>query len=279
VRNTPICEAGCFSAGIGAALTGMRPIVEAQASTFLYSAMDQTVNQAAKSRYMFGGEASVSIVMRALGLYTISLAAHHSDRPWGLFAQVPGLRVVVPTTPYDAKGLMKAAIRDGNPIRYLEDGTLRQFAGEIPDGDYMVPIGTADIKRVGTDITTVAVASAVHHSLAAAQKLKDEDGISAEVVDVRTAAPFDRKRSVHPQRRREDSWWWTPRRELAALPPRWPRATRKTRTIAPGSPLDVSPRRACPCPSVLISSACYIQTLMASPPRPERFAERPERFS
>jgi pyruvate dehydrogenase E1 component beta subunit len=192
IRNTPISEAGFFGAGVGAALTGMRPIIEATFSTFLYSAMDQIVSQAAKSRYMFGGQASVPLVIRALVGYTASMAAHHSDRPWGLFAQVPGLKIIVPTTPYDAKGLLKSAIRDGNPVLCFEDGTLKGWRGEVPEGDYTVPLGVADIKRVGSDLTIVALAAAVHHSLAAAQKLEGE-GISVEVVDIRTVVPLDRR--------------------------------------------------------------------------------------
>jgi acetoin:2,6-dichlorophenolindophenol oxidoreductase subunit beta len=192
IRNTPISEAGFFGAGIGAALTGMRPLIENGSSAFLYSAMDQIVSQAAKSRYMFGGQASVPIVIRSIVGYTISLAAHHSDRPWGLFAQVPGLKIIVPTTPYDAKGLLKSAIRDGNPVLCFDDFTLLELQGEVPDGDYTVPLGVADIKRVGCDLTVVAIAGAVRHSLAAAETLEDE-GISVEVVDVRTVVPLDRK--------------------------------------------------------------------------------------
>jgi pyruvate/2-oxoglutarate/acetoin dehydrogenase E1 component len=192
VRSTPIAEAGFIGAGIGAALTGMRPIVELGCSTFLYSAMDQVVNQAAKSRYMFGGQASVPLVIRAPVLYGISVAAHHSDRPWGLFAQAPGLKIIVPTTPYDVKGLLKSAIRDGNPVLCFEDVSLWRERGEVPDGDYTIPIGLADVKRAGSHITIVALAAAVQQSLAAAQKLENE-GISAEVVDVRTVVPLDRR--------------------------------------------------------------------------------------
>jgi acetoin:2,6-dichlorophenolindophenol oxidoreductase subunit beta len=192
IRNTPISEAGFFGAGIGAALTGMRPVIEAGNANFLYSAMDQIVSQAAKSRYMFGGQASVPVVICSPVAYTASIAAHHSDRPWGLFAQVPGLKIIVPTTPYDAKGLLKSAIRDGNPVLCFDDATLLGRRGEVPEGDYTVPIGVADIKRVGIDLTVVALAAAVHHSLAAAEKLAGE-GISVEVVDVRTVVPLDRK--------------------------------------------------------------------------------------
>jgi len=191
VRNTPMSEAGFFGAGIGAALTGMRPIVDATASTFLYCAMDQIVNQAAKSRYMFGGQASIPIVIRSFVIYNSSAAAHHSDRPWGTFAQCPGLKIIVPSTPYDAKGLMKSAIRDENPVMWFEDAGLWGRRGEVSDADYTVPIGKADIKRKGSDLTIVALAAAVHLSLDAAKKLESE-GISAEVVDIRSVVPLDR---------------------------------------------------------------------------------------
>ena len=191
VRNTPISETGFIGAGIGAALTGMRPVIDVECAAFLYSAMDQLVSQAAKSRYMFGGQASIPIVIRSLVIYTTATAAHHSDRPWGLFAQVPGLKIIVPTTAYDAKGLIKSAIRDGNPVLCFEDGSVKSMRGVVPEAEYTIPIGVADIKRVGSDLTIVALAAAVHHSLAAAQKLESE-GISVEVVDVRTVVPLDR---------------------------------------------------------------------------------------
>jgi pyruvate/2-oxoglutarate/acetoin dehydrogenase E1 component len=192
IRNTPICETGFFGAGIGAALTGMRPVIEGAFSTFLYSAMDQVANQAAKSRYMFGGQANVPIVFRTVVSYTVGSAAHHSDRPWGVFAQVPGLKIIVPTTPYDVKGLLKAALRDGNPVLCFDDSTLMSSRGEVPDADYTVPLGVADIKRAGSDVTVVALAAAVHHSLAAARTLERE-GIDVEVVDLRSVVPLDRE--------------------------------------------------------------------------------------
>jgi pyruvate/2-oxoglutarate/acetoin dehydrogenase E1 component len=195
IRSTPISETGFIGAGIGAALTGMRPLVHLGCSTFLYSAMDQVVNQAAKNRYMFGGQASVPLVIRAPVLYAIGAAAHHSDRPWGLFAQAPGLKIIVPTTPYDAKGLLTAALRDGNPVLCFEDITLSELQGDVPEEDYIVPIGTAAIKCAGVDVTIVAVAAAVHHSLAAAHKLREE-GIFAEVIDIRTVVPLDRQTIV-----------------------------------------------------------------------------------
>jgi pyruvate dehydrogenase E1 component beta subunit len=192
VRNTPISEAGFFGAGIGAAMTGMRPVIEAGFATFLYSGMDQIANQAAKIRYMFGGQGSVPVVIRSTAAYTASTGAHHSDRPWGLFAQIPGIKIIVPTTPYDAKGLLKSAIRDGNPVLCFEDGTLKGRRGEVPEGDYTIPIGVADIKRAGSDLTIVALAASVQHSLVAAERLERE-GLSAEVVDVRTVVPLDRQ--------------------------------------------------------------------------------------
>lgn len=190
VRNTPISESGFIGAGIGAALTGMRPIVELGCATFLYSAMDQVVNQAAKSRYMFGGQASVPLLIRAPVLYSVAVAAHHSDRPWGLFAQAPGLKIIVPATPYDAKGLIKSAIRDGNPVLCFEDVTLSELQGDVPEEDYTIPIGAADIKRRGTHLTIVALAGAVHCALTAAQALEAE-GVCAEVVDLRSVVPLD----------------------------------------------------------------------------------------
>lgn len=191
IRSTPICETGFFGAGIGAALTGMRPVIEGAFSTFLYSAMDQIANQAAKSRYMFGGQANVSIVIRSAVSYGVASAAHHSDRPWGLFAQVPGLKIVVPSTPYDVKGLLKSAIRDGNPVLCFDDRVLLGTRGVVPDADYSIPLGVADIKRAGTDVTIVALAACVHSSLAAARTL-EEQGISAEVIDLRSVIPLDR---------------------------------------------------------------------------------------
>ncbi len=192
IRNTPISEAGFIGAALGAALTGMRPVVELGCSTFLYSAMDQVVNQIAKSRYMFGGQFSVPLVIRAPVFYGISAAAHHSDRPWGLFAQAPGLKIIAPTTPHDAKGLMKAAIRDANPVLWFDDVSLFGAQGEVPEQDYAIPIGAAGVQREGTDVTIVAVAGAVERCLQAAGILASHN-ISAEIIDVRTIVPLDRE--------------------------------------------------------------------------------------
>jgi pyruvate dehydrogenase E1 component beta subunit len=200
IRSTPICEAGFFGAGIGAALTGMRPVIEGAFSTFLYSAMDQVVNQAAKSRYMFGGQASVPIVIRCTVSYSVASAAHHSDRPWGVFAQFPGLKVIVPTTPSDVKGLLKSAIRDGNPVLCFDDCTLAGVPGEVPEGEYVVPLGKARVRREGSDLTIVALAAGVQHSLTAAEQL-DREGISAEVIDIRSVAPLDRMTLLQSVRR------------------------------------------------------------------------------
>lgn len=196
VRSTPISEAGFLGAGIGAALTGMRPVIDIQCSTFLYSAMDQIVSQAAKSRYMFGGQSRIPLLIRAPVFYGYSSAAHHSDRPWAMFAQVPGLTVLVPSTPYDVKGLVRSALRAGRPVLCLEEMMLAGSVGEVPDTDYTVPIGVADVKRVGSDLTIVAVGACVLHSLAAAEKLAAE-GVSVEVVDVRTVTPLDRNTIVN----------------------------------------------------------------------------------
>jgi pyruvate dehydrogenase E1 component beta subunit len=170
----------------------MRPIVEVGCSTFLYPAMDQIINQAAKSRYMFGGQARIPIVIRAPVLYNMAMAAHHSDRPWGLFAQAPGLKIIAPATPIDAKGLLKSAIRDDNVVLCFEDASLGATQGEVPDHDYVVPIGMARTARSGSDITVVGIAAAVVHGLTAASQLETE-GISVEVIDVRTVVPLDRQ--------------------------------------------------------------------------------------
>jgi acetoin:2,6-dichlorophenolindophenol oxidoreductase subunit beta len=191
VRDTPISEAGFFGAGIGAALTGMRPIIEATASTFLYCAMDQLVNQAAKMRYMTGGQVRLPIVFRAQVLFGVGAAAHHSDRAWAMFAQCPGLKIVVPSGARDARGLMTAAIRDDGPVLIFEDSSLWGRREEMPEDDHVVPIGVAEVKREGREVTIVALASAVHHALGAAATLA-EQGIEAEVIDLRSVVPLDR---------------------------------------------------------------------------------------
>ncbi|MCE7796425.1 alpha-ketoacid dehydrogenase subunit beta [Sphingobium sufflavum] len=169
----------------------MRPIIEATASTFLYCAMDQLVNQAAKMRYMTGGQARLPIVFRAQVLFGVGAAAHHSDRAWAMFAQCPGLKIVVPSGACDARGLMTAAIRDDGPVLIFEDSSLWGRREEMPEDDHVVPIGVAEVKREGRDVTIVALASAVHHALGAAATLA-EQGIEAEVIDLRSVVPLDR---------------------------------------------------------------------------------------
>lgn len=191
IRDLPISEAANMGAAVGAALTGLRPVIDMTVSTFLYSAMDQIVNQAAKSRYMFGGQAEVPVVIRCKMFYGGSQAAHHTDRPYPMFMNVPGLKIVVPSTAADVKGLMKAAIHDPNPVMVFEDANLWGSRSEVPDDpDLVIPLGVADVKRPGDDVTIVAIANCVRDSLQAAAILEAE-GISAEVLDPRTLVPMD----------------------------------------------------------------------------------------
>jgi pyruvate dehydrogenase E1 component beta subunit len=191
VRNTPISEGAIAGAAIGAAMVGMRPIADFTIASFLYVAMDQIVSMAAKSTYLYGGQAQLPLVMRACMFYGSGNAAQHSDRPYAMFATVPGLKIVVPTTPYDIKGLMKTAVRDDDPVMFFEDGSTWGYMGEVPEEEYLIPFGQADVKRAGTDVTVVGIAGAVHHALAAADTLAVE-GISVEVIDPRTIRPLDR---------------------------------------------------------------------------------------
>lgn len=191
MRDTPISEIAFTGAAVGAAMTGLRPIVNMSISVFLYVAMDQIVNQAAKNTYLFGGQATIPVVYRSAMFYGGSNAAHHSDRPYPMFMNVPGLKIIAPATPYDAKGLLKAAIRDDNPVLCFEDGTLSFSKCHVPEDEYVVPLGKADVKREGSDVTVVAVAGSVPHALAAAVKVAS-DGISVEVVDPRTLVPLDK---------------------------------------------------------------------------------------
>jgi pyruvate dehydrogenase E1 component beta subunit len=171
-------------------MTGLRPVIQMGVSTFLYSAFDQVINQAAKLRYMSGGQAKVPLVLLAPMMYRGSIAAHHSDRPFALFANSPGLKIVAPSTPYDMKGLMTASIREDDPVIVFADTTLWGTRGQVPVGDYTIPLGLADIKREGTDVTVVAIAGAVGLAMAVADKL-EADGISVEVVDPRSLVPLD----------------------------------------------------------------------------------------
>lgn len=190
VRDTAISEAAIVGAGLGAAITGMRPVVEIMYVDFMSIAMDQLNNQVAKIRYMFGGKTKVPLVIRTEGGAGRSLGAHHSQSLEAWFTHIPGIKVVMPATPYDAKGLLKAAIREDNPIVYIEHKMLYNTKGEVPDGDYTIPIGKADVKRAGSDLTIIAHSRMVLFALEAAEELA-ADGINAEVVDLRTLIPLD----------------------------------------------------------------------------------------
>ena len=189
VLDTPISENAFVGAAVGAAVVGMRPIVQSLAS-FMWVAMDQLVSQAAKMRYMFGGQVKVPVVYK-LALYAGGhVAAHHSDRPYPMFMNMPGLKIVMPSTPADAKGIMKTSIRDDDPVLYFEDRALFGTRGEVPEGEHLVPLSVGDVKREGSDITIVALGSMVPMALAAAEQLSQE-GVSVEVVDPRTLVPLD----------------------------------------------------------------------------------------
>jgi pyruvate dehydrogenase E1 component beta subunit len=191
VLNTPISEASFTGMGVGAAMTGLRPIVDLTYATFMYLAMDQLINQAAKNRYMFGGQASVPVVYRASMFYGASTAAHHSDRPYPMFMNVPGLKIITPASPYDAKGLLRSAIRSDDPVLCFEDATLWMLKEEVPEEPFFVPLGEARLVRPGEDVTVVAIAGAVRHANSAAEACAAR-GISVEVIDPRTLVPLDR---------------------------------------------------------------------------------------
>lgn len=190
VRNTPISEAGFAGAGLGAALTGTRPVVEIMFIDWSTLAVDQIVNQAAKIRFHTGGQANVPVVFRTQGGSGRGNACHHSQSLEALFVHAPGLTVVMPSTPYDAKGLLQASIRDDNPVMFIENKRLYATKGLVPEEPYVVPIGVADVKRTGKDVTVVATSLMVLKALAVADKLASE-GIDVEVVDPRTLKPLD----------------------------------------------------------------------------------------
>ncbi len=195
VLDTPISEAGFTGMGVGAAMTGLRPVVDIMFGDFLTLTMDQMVNQAAKAHYMSGGTWKVPMVLRTTLGATRRSAAQHSQSLHAWLSHVPGLKVVMPSTPYDAKGLLKTAIRDDNPVVFFEDKMSYKQKGPVPAEEYLIPFGVADIKRVGEDITLVATSSMVQVALGAA-KLLQEVGISAEVIDPRTTWPLDEKTLV-----------------------------------------------------------------------------------
>jgi acetoin:2,6-dichlorophenolindophenol oxidoreductase subunit beta len=190
VIDSPISEAGIAGLGVGAAMTGMRPVVDIMFGDFITLAMDQIVNQAAKVHYMSGGKLRVPLVIRTTMGATRRSAAQHSQSLYAWVAHIPGLKVVLPSTPADAKGLLKSAIRDDSPVVFFEDKMMYQLKGPVPEGDYTIPLGVAEVKRAGTDVTIVATSSMVHVALEAAARLEGE-GISAEVVDPRTLLPLD----------------------------------------------------------------------------------------
>ena len=192
VRSTPISESAIAGASVGAAMTGMRPIFEIQFSDFVTIALDQIVNQAAKIHYMYGGKAQIPLVMRTPGGSGTGAAAQHSQSLENWTAHIPGLKVVQPATAYDAKGLLHAAIEDNNPVMFYEHKLCYRTSSDVPEGKYVIPLGVADIKHAGDDITIVATGIMVHKALEAANQLAELD-ISVEVVDPRTLVPLDKQ--------------------------------------------------------------------------------------
>jgi pyruvate dehydrogenase E1 component beta subunit len=190
VRDTPIAEASIIGAAIGAALTGLRPVAELMTINFAFSAMDHIVNETAKLHYMFGGQFLLPLVIRTVGGGGRQLAATHSQTPDAIFAHFPGLKVVAPGTPEDAKGLLKASIRSIDPVLFIEHATMYQVRGEVPEGDYTLPIGKSRVQREGKDVTIVTYSKGLEISLKAADELA-QSGVQAEVVDLRTLRPLD----------------------------------------------------------------------------------------
>ena len=190
VVDTPITELGFAGVGVGAAMVGLRPVIEMMTFNFARLAVDQIVNSAAKKRYMSNGQVGVPMVVRGPGGAALQLGAQHSQAFESWYAHIPGLKVVMPATPADAKGLLKSAIRDDNPVIFIEGEMLYNTKGEVPEGEYTIPLGVADIKREGTDVTIVCHSKTVAVALKAAEQLA-ADGISAEVIDLRTIRPLD----------------------------------------------------------------------------------------
>lgn len=190
VIDTPISELAVAGAGVGAAATGLRPVVDLMFGTFLYLAFDQIANQAGAMRYMFGGQATLPLVYMVQNGTGSSAGHHHSQSVHPFFMNMPLIKVVMPSTPYDVKGLLKASIRDNNPVVFLNHLALGGQRGDVPDEDYIVPIGKGDIKRAGKDVTIASAGLMVHHALKAAAALEQE-GIDTEVIDLRTLKPWD----------------------------------------------------------------------------------------
>jgi pyruvate dehydrogenase E1 component beta subunit len=200
VVDSPISEAGISGLGVGAAMTGMRPVVDIMFGDFLALALDQIVNQAAKVHYMSGGKWKVPIVFRTTLGATRRSAAQHSQSLHAWVSHVPGLQVAIPSTPYDAKGLLKTAIRNENPVVFFEDKMMYKLKGPVPQDEYTIPFGAADVKRIGTDLTLVATSSMVQVALGAAEKLAGI-GLQAEVIDPRTTVPLDKQTLVESARK------------------------------------------------------------------------------
>ena len=190
VRDTPIAEAAIIGAAVGSSMTGLRPVAELMTINFAFSAMDHIVNQAAKMHYMFDGQMFLPLVIRTVSGGGRQLGATHSQTPDAIFAHFPGLKVVAPGTPEDAKGLLKSAIRSNDPVLFIEHATLYQVRGEVPDGDYTVPIGKSKVQRPGRDVTIVTYSKMLEISTKAAEQLAGE-GIEAEIVDLRSLRPLD----------------------------------------------------------------------------------------
>ncbi len=190
VRDTPIAEAGIIGAAIGAALVGERPVAELMTINFAFAAMDHIVNEAAKLHYMFAGQFKLPLVIRTVGGGGRQLGATHSQTPDAIFAYFPGLKVVAPGTPEDAKGLLKSAIRSNDPVLFIEHATMYQVRGDVPDGDFTIPIGQSKVQRPGDDVTIVTYSKGLEISMKAADQLAQE-GIEAEVVDLRSLRPLD----------------------------------------------------------------------------------------
>lgn len=201
VVDTPIAELGFAGVGVGAAMVGLRPVIEFMTWNFALLAIDEVVNSAAKMLYMSGGQVPIPIVFRGPGGAALQLAAQHSQALESWYAHVPGLKVVAPATPGDAKGLLKTAIRDDNPVVFLEGEMLYNVKGEVPEGEYTIPLGSADIKRDGTDVTLVCHSKTVAVALKAADRLETEFGVSADVVDLRSIRPLDSETVLSSVRR------------------------------------------------------------------------------
>ena len=196
VRDTPISESAIVGVAAGAAITGMRPVAEIMFGDLSTLAMDQIANQAAKLRYMFGGQTSVPMVIRMPFGAGVNIAAHHSQSLEAWFMHAPGLKIAMPSTPYDAKGLLKTAIRDDNPVMFFEHKLLYPIEGAVPEEEYTVPFGVADVKKDGRDVTLVATLYMVHKALAAAERLSKQ-GVDLEVIDPRTLIPLDKRTLIN----------------------------------------------------------------------------------